>query len=160
MILLDKIILGFIAIGAVTGLFRGFFREIVGTIGVLVAAISANLVSPQVRHWAELVTADERTQSFLAWISIFVLVMIALKLLSLLLENLFKALQMGWMNRLAGAAFGAIKYMLIVAVLVTFAEFCYGHLPFLGGNPECMQDSTLIPHIHRLVHTLYYNITT
>lgn len=157
MILIDKIILGFIAIGAVMGLFRGFFREIVGTIGVLVAVLAANIISPQVRHWAALVVSGDQAVAIVAWLVVFILIMVALALISHLLEKLFGACQMGWLVRLAGALFGAVKFLLIAAVLILFIEFCIEHLSLAEGTPEWMRNSVIIPHIHQLVHTLYYS---
>ena len=43
---LDIVILVFVGIGACIGLFRGFFKEVVGTIGLVLAAIAANYLSP------------------------------------------------------------------------------------------------------------------
>lgn len=147
---IDQLILAIIAIGAILGLFHGFFREVVGTIGVLLAAIAANFVSPFARPVLGVAVSDETIAAIIVWIIVFLGAMFLLKKLASLLNHLFRSLDLGWLSRLAGALFGAVKYLLVVSVALTAVEFVCAQVPDLKVA-QYLENSALVPEIHRLV---------
>jgi len=146
----DLIILFIVGIGACIGLYRGFFREAVGTIGLLLAAIAANFVSPYARprvgQWIE----SETVSAIIIWVVIFLLAMFLLNKLAYLLSKLMKSIQLSWVNRLAGGVLGGIKYCLIVALAVSVIEVACAHVEGLKIQPY-IENSVVIPWLHQLV---------
>ena len=147
---LDIIILAFIGIGACIGLFRGFFREIVGTIGILLAAIAANLLSPFVApklgDWVDNATVS----AIIIWVVIFLITMFVMHRIAYLLQKMMRAIELGWLNRLAGGLFGAIKYVLIAALAISVIEVACSYVQGLKIQPY-LQGSSLVPIIHQVV---------
>lgn len=150
MILFDKILLAVIALGAVMGLFRGFLREAVSTFGLLLAAIIANLAIPYglgyVGHWF----SSQHTASIVLWVFFFVLVMLLLTGLAKMLGEVLSSASLGWTNRLAGGAFGAIKVALLSALLISAAQVFSSMVPALSIQ-EYVAKSQIVPVLHQVV---------
>ena len=149
----DLLILTFLAIGGSVGLYRGFFKELVGTVGLLFAAIVANIVSPYAKPWLGDVVTDELVASVILWVVIFLLMLFVMNRVAWLLSRLFSSLSIGWVNRLAGGLFGVIKYALIAALVVSALEFAAAHVEGLKFV-EPMQQSRIIPVLHYLVEVI------
>lgn len=147
---LDQVILVIILVGAVSGLFRGFLKEIVGTIGILLAAIVANLVSPYTIPYVGGWISNETLAAIVVWIIVFVLAMFLMSQVATLLATLLKAASLGWVNRIAGAAFAAIKYCLIIALVISLLEIVCAHVDGLK-IAEYLDGSELVPRLHDLV---------
>jgi len=147
---LDIIILIFIGVGACVGLFKGFFKEIVGTMGILLAAIAANYVSPyatpHIGDWIDNATLA----AIIVWVVVFVLSMFLMARVAYLLNRVMKAIELGWLNRLAGGLFGAIKYILIAALAISVIEVACSYVDGLKIQTY-LKSSTLVPIIHEIV---------
>lgn len=146
----DLIILFVVGIGVCIGLYRGFFREAVGTIGLLLAAIAANFVSPYARPFVGKVVESETLSAIIIWVLLFLLSLFLLYQLAKLLTKLMKSIQLSWANRLAGGLFGGIKYCLIVALVVSVIEVICAHVEGLRIQ-SYIESSTIIPLLHQLV---------
>lgn len=147
---LDIIILVFIGVGVCVGLYNGFFKELVSTIGLLLAAIAANYVSPyatpHLGDWVDNATLA----AIIVWIVIFVLSMFLMKRIAYLLQRTMKAMELGWLNRLAGGLFGAIKYVLIAALAISIIEVACTYVEGLKVQTY-LNGSSLVPIIHQIV---------
>lgn len=147
---LDYIILIFIGVGACIGMFRGFFKEVVGTVGLLLAAIAANLISPyatpHLGDWVDNATVG----AIIVWVVIFLVTMFIMHRIAYLLQRVMKAVSLGWLNRVAGGLFGAIKYCLIAALAISVIEVACSYVEGLKIQPY-MQGSSLVPIIHQIV---------
>lgn len=149
----DQILLAFIILGAVIGLFHGFFREVVGTIGILIAVIAANYIAPLAGENLSALFSNERVASVVVWLTAFLFTMVVLVLLARLLDRIFSTLAMGWLNRLGGAVFGAVKHLLIAALLIALLEVVCSHVSGLK-IASYLQESKVIPYIHQLVDVI------
>ena len=150
---LDKLILLTVGIGACIGLYRGFFKEAVGTLGLLLAAIAANFVSPYARpHLGDMIES-ETLASIIVWFVVFLLSMFLLKRVAYLLNRVMRSVDLSWLNRLAGGLFGAVKYLLIVALALSVIEVVCAHVEGLKVQ-SYLQGSTLVPYIHQMVDVI------
>lgn len=147
---LDLIIIVFIIVGTIIGLFRGFFKEIVGTIGLLAAAIVANFVSPYTVPYFGQWISNETLAAVIVWIVVFVVAMLLMSQVAVLLSKLMSAASLGWINRIAGAGFAAIKCCLISALLISVIEIVCAHV---DGMPiaDYIEGSQIIPQLHDMV---------
>ena len=146
----DISLLVFIGIGAMLGLLHGFIREIVSTIGILLAAIIANLVSPIAQPVLGKWMDEGTTAAVIIWIVIFFVVLFLLNKLAIILNRLLKTIMLGGINKLLGGIFGAMKYTLIACLIVTLLEFVSGKLDGTEIASQ-MQQSRLMPYLHELV---------
>lgn len=147
---LDQVILVIIVVGAIIGLFRGFFKEIVGTIGLLLAAIVANYVSPYtVPHFGNFIS-NETFAAIIVWILVFLVTMLLMNLVATLLSKLIDAASLGWINKLAGAFFAALKYCLLLALVISVIEIACAHVDGLK-IASYIQGSQIVPVLHDMV---------
>ncbi len=150
---LDYIIIVIVGIGACFGLYRGFFKEAVGIAGLVLAAIAANLASPFTKPFASRFIESEMLASILAWVIVFILAMFLLSRLAVLLDNLMDSISLGWVNNLAGGLIGALKYCLIVALVLSLVEVILAHVEIADAK-KYLDGSALVPRIHQLVDVI------
>lgn len=151
---LDIVILGFIAIGISVGLCRGFFKELVGTVGLLVAILVANWIAPQGKSMALSVVDDGTAALVLAWIVVFFAMMLGMTTLSYLLGKAMKLVHLGWLNRLAGGVFSGAKFFVITALLVCLFNILSEKFEGFVLTPY-LKESLLVPHILRISETIW-----
>lgn len=147
--IIDILILAFLAIGAAFGLYRGFFKELVGTIGLLIAAIVANIGSPYAKLWLAEWIHDPLFLAVVVWAAIFIVMMLIMSGIATLLDKLFATLNMGWLNRMAGGLFGVIKYTMVAALLLTLYELAAAYFEFL--RCDAIKYSEIIPILHKIL---------
>lgn len=150
---LDIIILVFVGVGACIGLFRGFFKEVAGTVGVLLAAIAANYVSPYALPHLGQMMDNATLAAIIVWAVIFVVSMFLMNRVAYLLGRVMRSISLGWLNTLAGGAFGAVKFCLMAALAISVIEIACANVEGLKIQPY-LQGSRLVPEIHRLVEVL------
>lgn len=147
---LDIIILCFVGAGALAGLFRGFFKEIVGTIGILAAAIVANLVSPYTIPYIAGWISNKTFAAIIVWAMVFVGAMFLMSTIASLLNKLATVIQLGWLNRLTGGVFGVIKFCLIAALILSLFEIIFSYIDS-ETIANYMNGSKLLPILHEIV---------
>ncbi|TVR40285.1 MAG: CvpA family protein [Bacteroidia bacterium] len=122
--ILDLIIAVILVLGAIRGYQKGFFYEaatlaglVAGVfIAILLASIAGNIVE-SLFEW------NTQVIKIVVFILVFLLVVWLIRLLGALLTKLFKALMLGFVNRIAGFALGLIKWAIILAILFMVLEF-------------------------------------
>jgi len=154
MTVLDIIILGFIAIGILVGLCRGFFKELVGTVGLLIAILVANWVSPMGRSYALSMVSDDTAALVVVWILVFIAMMLAMKGIAYLLTKAMSAVSLGWLNRMAGGLFSGLKFFMIVALLVCLSNLISEKFEGFVLKPY-LEESQIVPHILRISETIW-----
>lgn len=122
---LDILILLPLLIGLVIGIKRGLIIELTNLISIIAGVVCARLLSAPVAAWiAQQFTWPEAVCSVVAYTLLFLISTIILYLLGKLLTKLFKAVKLGWLNRLLGGVFGLAKY----AIIVLFVVLCVHQL--------------------------------
>lgn len=117
----DVAILVLLALFTLRGLWRGFFRESLGFIGLVVGLLAA-------LQWADAgatlvvgrVALSAGASEAVAFIGIFVLVHTTATLLGFLLDRVAHVILFGPVNRLAGAVFGFAKANAVLAFVLLF----------------------------------------
>lgn len=116
---LDIIILIPLAYGLVRGFFHGFFKEMASLVSVVLGIVAARLWGGDLGDYfvAQFAWSEQVSQA-VAYFTLFLGVALLLNLLSWLLGKLFSAASLGWLNKLAGAVFGTLKFALVVSILL------------------------------------------
>lgn len=119
---LDLIILLPIAFLAYRGFVNGFFKEVFGIIGIILAVYLTfeymGTISPIVAPYVE--NRDRAT--IVTGIVMFICIVLAVQFTAYALERFFQALRLGIINKVAGMIFGALKSAIVIsAVLLLFA---------------------------------------
>ncbi len=124
------IVLGvFIIVLAIRGLIRGLIKEIFGLAALIGGVVLSDMFGKQ---FGNVIYHHLTVSPFVAYVSsffiIFIVVYLGFLLIGYVLSNIIKAIQLGWLDRTFGFAFGALKAFLLIAVFV----FVVKNFPFFG----------------------------
>lgn len=120
----DWLLLIVVVGSALVGLWRGFLFEAASLLGWLVAYFAARRWSDPLAAWAQRERFVPESwgsgpASVLAFVALFVGVLLAWALLARLLQKLVHATPLAWPDRLGGVAFGVIRAVVILVALTT-----------------------------------------
>ncbi len=116
---LDIIILIPIAVGFVFGLFRGLIKELIGLVAIFLGIYGAKFLSPWLSDiLVSMFSFSAKTAQPVAFIILFIVIVVFLLIIARMLDKLFDAVSLGGLNRFLGGLFGAIKFTLVVSVLI------------------------------------------
>ena len=139
--LFDMLAIVIFAFCVIRGVFRGLIKELSSIVGVLAGFYAAYsyymIIAKPLSQWL----AKPAYANILSFLIIFCLVFLAVSIIGIVIKYLMNIAFMGWVDRICGAAFGAIKGLLIVSVLlIVFTAFLSSGTPFI-------KDSMLAPHL-------------
>jgi len=130
------IILGILLIlNIFTGFKNGFFEE-VGTFAGLIAGICAGIALKE----ETAVFLLNHTSSTAPWVNVtgfcipFLLVFLFFVIMAKVFSHFFKAISMGWLNRMAGGAFCFLKGALILSVILNLYQMVDRDRSFIGAE--------------------------
>ena len=123
MAILDIILLLCFIPAIVTGISKGFIKQIVDFIAILAAAWAAFRFSKVMGAWlGQYLTLDASILNVVSFVLVAVVVAVLLHLIGALLTKTLKALSLGFLNRLLGLIFGVLKVALILGLLILLFE--------------------------------------
>ena len=156
---LDIIISIPIVFGIIMGLKRGIVKEVLAIAGIVLGIVVSRAYAGEAATWLhdQVSTWDINLLRPIAAFTIFIAVAVICNLLAYLLTKLFKLISLGWVNRLVGALFGAVKWVLIVSVIVLCIDMLDGVLHFI--KPEVKESSMLYAEALKLMQSLKVMIT-
>lgn len=141
---LDIVILLPLIIGLVRGLMKGFVTEIIAILAVVFGFLGAKLWGAQFSAWITTqFTWPQPVCDAVAYALLFLAITLALNVVGRLFSKLLKAINLGWINRLLGGAFGVMKWALIVLAVVFCVNKADEYFHFL--KPELKAQSLLYP---------------
>ncbi|HFE63157.1 MAG TPA: CvpA family protein [Caldithrix sp.] len=150
---IDIIFIAFLAFFAFIGLWKGFFREVLGLAGV-VGGVFFGIVffGPMSKILSRALPGIPAVVwPFLSFLVIFIAVYFSSRLLAGMLSKLSKAIYLGWLNRLFGGAVGALKGAILISIILLLIGF----LPFQQALQDVRQQSALYEPLQRLVPIIY-----
>ena len=115
---LDCVIAAVIGLSVITGLFRGFVKELIA-LGVWVLAIwLASSYSQSVSVWVHSYIADKTACLAVAFIAVMIGVLIAGAIVNTIISMLLHRSGLSGIDRLLGMGFGFVRGVFIVALLM------------------------------------------
>ncbi|MFT3752496.1 MAG: CvpA family protein [Paludibacter sp.] len=151
---LDLILLLPVALGFVFGLFKGLIKEITLLAAIVLGIYGAKLLAPFVSGW--LVGSfhfSEKTAMPISYLLLFVGIAVGLLILAKSLEKVFDSMSLGGLNKLFGGVFGALKYALIVSVLLVVFDAVDSRFSII--SPETKENSIAYKPLMKLAPTLW-----
>ena len=116
---IDIIILVFVLISAVSGFIKGFILSIASFIGFFLGIIISFRLAGSVQQLLMTITGSEgRYLYFVGFLLCFALVVALVYLLGKIIEKGVKMVALGLLNRVAGAAFAALRTLLVLSALI------------------------------------------
>lgn len=135
-IVIVVIILGF----ALSAFNAGLIREVVTLAAVFLGVIIAGLLYDDLATDVLVFIGNEDAALVISFLILFGAVYLSGQIAAYVLKRTASLLMLGWADRLGGAAFGLIKGLLLVQVLlILFAAYPQLHLD------DAIDDSTLAP---------------
>lgn len=150
---IDYVFLLLILIAFVRGMINGLLKEIASLLAIVLGIVAGRLLGEEVSllltewfGWSKTVV------SICAFVIIFLVVAIGLHCLVFLLKKILNALNINWLNRLAGGLFGAFKIAVIVSLVLNLCGYVDKYVVVF--KPETKEASVLYHPIEKLVPTL------
>jgi membrane protein required for colicin V production len=115
---LDIIFLVLIGLSALYSFIRGLVREVFSFLAIILGFFGASYGYAAVASWLRRWMGNETLAQVLGFAILFVLIALGLGLLGRVLSRLVKKMDLGWADRMGGAAFGFIKAILLIAIIL------------------------------------------
>ena len=124
MAVIDIIILVFIGIGTVWGMIKGFIRQLSSLVGLIVGLLVARALFAEVGDWmAPAIGVSVTIGRILAFFMLWIIVPLVFSLFASFLTKALQVIHLGWINRWLGGGLGAIKFMLLIGMIIQLLEF-------------------------------------
>lgn len=136
---LDIFFLVLIGISVLYSLIRGLVREIFSFLAVICGFLGASYGYVFVAKWLESLLDSEFLALILGFLILLIAIAMLVGLLGRLLSGLVKKVRLTWADRTAGAAFGFLKAVLLIAIL------CLVLTAFLPAKSRLISDSVIAP---------------
>ncbi len=115
----DLIIVLVVAIGAIWGAFKGLIRQLGSLVGFVLGIILSRVFGEELSvSLCSMCDMPATVGSIVAHILIFVVVYIVCVLVFKLIRSLAHKVAMGWIDRLGGLLFGALKWFFAISLLL------------------------------------------
>ena len=144
---LDLFILIPIIAGFTFGLFKGLVKELTSLAAVVLGIYGAKFFSPWlvnvlVKNFDFSVKTAQPTAYFL----LFIVIVVGLLFLSRIVDKVFESMSLGGLNKFFGGLFGALKYALILSVLInvfnpTTKSASFAYKPVLELGPALWEEA-------------------
>lgn len=121
---IDIIILVLLLAGAVMGFRKGFIKQLAALAGLFVGLLAAKaLYSVVGEKLIGTVTSNPTFAHILAFVLIWIVVPIVFTMVASLLTKALEIIYLGWINRLLGAALGAVKWLIFISIAICAIEY-------------------------------------
>lgn len=145
----DLAILAIIALSVLTGVVRGFVKELIGLFVWVVAIWLAFTYSPRINFWLQNYIHDKTARTVVAFIVILIAVLLAGSLVNALLSFIMKRSGLSGTDRLLGVGFGFIRGVFLVALIMVAIKI------MLPSYEKSMRSSQLYQRFDPVVDWLY-----
>lgn len=116
----DYVVIAILAVSVLLAVYRGAVREITALAGWAAALILSGLFAQQLAQWMP-ASLSHMLRAVIAYLVIFLGVLLLSGLIGLVLAKLFRAAGLGFTDRAIGAVFGLLRGAVIIFVVVMFA---------------------------------------
>jgi len=146
---IDYVIIGVIAVSVVTGLIRGFIKELISLCVWIIAGWLAFVYAKPVAQWLGTYVQDKSAQVVLAYILIIVGTLVVGGVINALLSFIMHRSGLSGTDRLLGVGFGFIRGVFVVGLIMVVIK--------LSGMPEedYKEKSLLYSQFNPLVNWMY-----
>jgi membrane protein required for colicin V production len=131
----DMVMIAVVCVCLIRGLFRGLSRELASILGILGGFYGAYLFYPHAARRLPAIIPRGAFADLAGFALVFCGIVIAVALVGVLIRYIMGITMMGWLDRLLGGMFGALKGALFVVVLLFFVTSVGGSsLPYAKGS--------------------------
>lgn len=127
LIFFDLVILLFLLVAFVKGYRKGLISMLISMATIVIAAIFGGKIAETIHpHISETINASPQWSNIIAYTLAFLLIALVLSLIGRVVQKLFEAVYLGFINRIAGAIISIASTMIILSLvinLITAVDF-------------------------------------
>jgi len=154
---LDIIILILLALAAISGFQKGFIISLTSLLALVLGIYVAMYFSDFMTEFLQVTfSIYTRYLSLVAFAITFMLVVVVVNVIGKIVEKFVDILLLGLFNKLAGAAFGVLKGVFILSILIMMLN--YFHLSEKWIKKEAREKSKLYVTIESVVPFFYQHL--
>ncbi len=151
---LDLVVLIPIALGFVFGLFKGLVKELASLAAIVLGIYGAKAFAPSLSGFLiHSMSFSPKTALAFAYLILFASIAIILLMLAKSLDKLFDSISLGGLNKVLGGFFAALKYALIVSVLLNIFDAIDSRFPIIKAKAKA--DSVAYKPVMKLAPALW-----
>jgi len=136
---LDILFLVLTGASVLYSLIRGLVREIFAFLSVILGFFGASYGYLSVANWLRRWMENETLTRILGFILLFFLIALSFALLGKVFSRLVKKMDLSWADRLGGAAFGFVKAIFLIAIILLVLT------AFLPPKSKILSESKVSP---------------
>nr|HDN00338.1 CvpA family protein [Deltaproteobacteria bacterium] len=129
-------------------LWTGFSRSLASLLGLIFGFWVASHRFPSISFKLSAWIQDEMWRSFVSFILIFLVVYLIFFISGIIVQRMFKILNLGWVDRLLGAGVGLAKGLVLAGAIVFMLTI------FLESNNPLLRKSCLYPALSRVAQVM------
>ncbi len=157
MSVIDIVLGALILFGLIRGLMKGLFVEVASLVALIAGVYGAIHFSNFASDFLQTkVDWDEKTMNIVAFAITFVIIVLVIAFAGKALTKLADFAALGIINKLLGAAFGALKIGLILSVILIVFDKMNSTIPF--AEEEDLEASVLYEPVKSLAPTIFPTI--
>ena len=119
----DYAVLAIVGVSVVLSIIHGLVRELLALASWVVAFLVAQMYANDVAGLLPAAIPGQALRALVAFVILFLAVLLVMTLIAIAVSRLFKRAGLGLADRALGAAFGLVRGMAIVMVVVLLAGF-------------------------------------
>ena len=140
----DVAVVSILVLFTLRGFLRGFVGEVAGVVAIVGGLWFAHRFSPQVAVYLDFVR-DPLWRNVLAYALTFLAILLLVGLTARVLQKILSFSFVSWADKLAGAALGLVKGLVICSVLLLLAQRFLSDAAF-------MRESRVLPYLNSVMH--------
>jgi membrane protein required for colicin V production len=154
MAILDIILLLCFIPAIVSGISKGFVKQVIDLVAILIAAWAAfHFSKPLGALLAQHVTLDPSVLNVISFVLIAIVAALLLNLVASLITKALKALSLGFVNRLLGLVFAILKVGLILGLLILLFETLNNSLHLV--KPEVTENAVVYNTLRDIANQIF-----
>ena len=149
---LDYIYIALVVLAFLVGFWKGFIKQVLAVVGVIVVAMLTATVEPYVQNWFVNTSLSEGARNVVAMIATVVLLSVGYAFLALLIRKLLKSVKIiSIIDRILGAVFGvAVVYFVFALVFGLFTNTSDNFLSHVkNAVGDYVKNSWVVTHIYK-----------
>lgn len=102
----------------IKGIFNGFIMAAVGVLGIILGFLFAFMIETPMISLVSLIGLKGSTASVAAYVLAFLIIYFIVLILGHIIEKAVDFIRLGWLNRIVGFIFGALKGAAIASIII------------------------------------------
>ncbi|MCX6334773.1 MAG: CvpA family protein [Bacteroidia bacterium] len=150
---IDFIIVIAIILSIISGFTNGLVKEVASLVGLILGIWGAikfsDFTADKLYEWFDM---SGKYVGIIAFIITFCAIVVIIHFIGIMADKVVDAISIGFLNRLLGMAFGAVKNILIMSVIFTVLNAIEARRPFL---PKAIEGSKFYKPISDIVPAIF-----